>query len=156
MRRNKTCEIMLSTGDLPGVYLPVRWHSGCKRKEMHNNSIWYHSGKRKREVLRKAAGSFRAIFENNSEAIAIVEKDSTISMVNDAYCEMSGYSKQDVIGKLETARASWRYQIHEAILSKQINHGGGNTRKIRIQVFEKTVKYAMAWLPLQCIKVVKR
>ena len=48
---------------------------------------------------------FRAIFEYNSAAIAIIESDTTISMVNDAYCEMSGYSREDVIG------TSWTKQI---------------------------------------------
>jgi PAS domain S-box-containing protein len=50
---------------------------------------------------------FRALFESNSAAIAIIEHDTTISMVNDAYCRMSGYTREDVIG------LSWTKQIPE-------------------------------------------
>jgi PAS domain S-box-containing protein len=48
---------------------------------------------------------FRTIFENNSAAIAIIEFDTTISMVNDAYCQLSGYSREEVVG------LSWTRQI---------------------------------------------
>ncbi|NWJ52745.1 MAG: PAS domain S-box protein [Bacteroidetes bacterium] len=41
---------------------------------------------------------FRAIFKNNANAIAIVNFDTTISMVNEAWCEISGYSNEEVIG----------------------------------------------------------
>jgi len=62
---------------------------------------------RKKEVIRlqESEDKFKAIFENNSAAIAIMEPDTTISMVNDAYCQMSGYSREDVIG------LSWTTQI---------------------------------------------
>ena len=49
--------------------------------------------------------SFQAIFENNATAIAIIEIDTTISMVNNAYCELSGYSCEEVVGM------SWTKQI---------------------------------------------
>jgi PAS domain S-box-containing protein len=42
--------------------------------------------------------NFRSIFENNSAAMAIIEQDSTISMVNEEYCKMSGYTKLEVVG----------------------------------------------------------
>ena len=64
-----------------------------------------------RERLKAEAGQaqseveFRAIFENNSAAIAVIEPDATISMVNDAYCAMSGYAPDEVIG------LSWTKQI---------------------------------------------
>ncbi|MCX6327601.1 MAG: PAS domain-containing protein, partial [Bacteroidia bacterium] len=40
----------------------------------------------------------RSIFDNNSGAIAIIEPDTTISMVNEEFCRRSGYMKQEVIG----------------------------------------------------------
>jgi PAS domain S-box-containing protein len=61
--------------------------------------------KQAEEALRISEEKFRAIFENNSSAIAIIEPDTTISLVNDAYCQMSGYTKQEVIG------LSWTKQI---------------------------------------------
>ncbi|HNW50289.1 MAG TPA: PAS domain S-box protein, partial [Prolixibacteraceae bacterium] len=47
---------------------------------------------------------FRAIFENNSAAIAIIEADMTVSMVNNAFCEMCGYSEEELIGTKWTER----------------------------------------------------
>jgi len=105
-KRREEIMRVLSTGDLPGVYLQLDGIADAKEKKCIITAFDITERKKEEEVLRKAAGSFRAIFENNSEAIAIVEKDSTISMVNDAYCEMSGYSKQDVIGK------SWKQHVH--------------------------------------------
>ncbi len=61
--------------------------------------------KRAEEMLRASDENFRSIFENNSVAIAIIEPDSTISMVNEEYCKVGGYTKQEVIGM------SWTQQI---------------------------------------------
>ncbi len=57
------------------------------------------------EALRESEENFRLIFEKNSSAIAIIEPDTTISMVNEEYCRVSGYKKQEVIGM------SWTQQI---------------------------------------------
>jgi PAS domain S-box-containing protein len=43
--------------------------------------------------------NFRSIFDKNSAAIAIIEPDTTISMVNKEFCIRSGYLMQEVIGK---------------------------------------------------------
>jgi PAS domain S-box-containing protein len=51
------------------------------------------------EILPEDNEIFRYLFENNSSAIAIIERDTTISMINEAYCKMSGYTKNEVIGK---------------------------------------------------------
>ena len=48
---------------------------------------------------------FQSIFENSSSAIAIMEPDTTISTVNEAYCRMTGYTKPEIIG------TSWTKQI---------------------------------------------
>ena len=50
------------------------------------------------KMLTDSEEKFRAIFENNSSAIAIIDLDTTISMVNDSYCKISGYTKEEVIG----------------------------------------------------------
>lgn len=41
---------------------------------------------------------FKLIFELSSAAIAILEADAKISMVNDSFCKMSGFSKDELIG----------------------------------------------------------
>ncbi len=53
----------------------------------------------KNRELRESEEYFRAIFEDNATAIAIIEPDTTISFVNAAYCQMTGYTRQDVVGK---------------------------------------------------------
>jgi len=57
------------------------------------------------KVLSESEEQYRVIFENNSAAMAIVEPDTTISMVNEAYCLMSGYTMQEMIG------TSWTQHI---------------------------------------------
>lgn len=56
-------------------------------------------------ALKESEEKFRAIFENNSSAMAIIEKDTTISMVNKEYCRIGHYEEKDIIGK------SWTTQI---------------------------------------------
>lgn len=58
------------------------------------------------EALKISEEKFRAIFKNNSAAIAIMEADTSISMVNDAYCKMGGYTEDEVVG------ISWTTQIY--------------------------------------------
>ncbi|MCE1190242.1 MAG: PAS domain-containing sensor histidine kinase [Ignavibacteria bacterium] len=48
---------------------------------------------------------FRSIFEHNSAAIGIYEFDSLISMVNEAYCRVCGFTREEVVG------TSWIAQI---------------------------------------------
>jgi PAS domain S-box-containing protein len=50
-------------------------------------------------ALEKSEERFRSIFENNTSATLILETDTTVSMVNDAYCKMTGYSSEEVVGK---------------------------------------------------------
>jgi PAS domain S-box-containing protein len=61
--------------------------------------------KRSEDALLDSENKFRAIFENNSAAMAIIEPDTKLSMVNDAYCQISGYSKEEIAGM------SWTDQI---------------------------------------------
>jgi PAS domain S-box-containing protein len=65
-----------------------------------------------RIALEKSEEKFRTIFESNSTAILIIEKDSTISMVNNAYCRMTGYMHDEVEGQ------SWTKFIPESELPR--------------------------------------
>jgi len=64
------------------------------------------------EVLHESEKKFRLLFESNAIAMAIIEKDTTISLVNNAFCLLSGYTKEEVIG------TSWIQQIHPVDLQK--------------------------------------
>lgn len=48
-------------------------------------------------TLEESEEKFRAIFESNSSAIAIIDWDTTFIMVNKAFCRMSGYSQNEII-----------------------------------------------------------
>lgn len=61
--------------------------------------------KLKRQLL-ESEEKFRSIFENNASAMAIIEPDTTISLVNDAYRQISGYTEEEVTGM------SWTKQVH--------------------------------------------
>jgi len=59
---------------------------------------------------------FRTIFEKNTSAIAIIDPDTTIKMVNEEYCKMGGFKMEDVIGK------SWTTQIPPDDLSRLMDY----------------------------------
>ncbi len=55
--------------------------------------------KKAEEALKDSEENFRSIFENNSAAIIIIEPDTTITLVNNEYCRITGYSREEVIGR---------------------------------------------------------
>jgi len=65
-----------------------------------------------RIALENSEKRFRTIFENNSSSIMIIERDSTITMFNNAYYEMTGYSSEEVIGH------SWTKLVPESELDR--------------------------------------
>jgi len=62
------------------------------------------SRKQADEALRESEEKFRTIFENSSSAMAIISRDTTISMVNREYCKIGLFEEKDVIGKSWTAQ----------------------------------------------------
>jgi two-component system, NtrC family, sensor kinase len=72
--------------------------------------------RRAEDALRESEAYFRACFEGNSAAMAIIEADTTISMVNDAYCKMSGYPREEVVGM------SWTRQIPPGDLERLLEY----------------------------------
>ena len=57
------------------------------------------------QQLRESERMFRAVFDGNAAAMAIMNTDTTIAMVNDAYTKMSGYASEEVVG------TSWTREI---------------------------------------------
>jgi PAS domain S-box-containing protein len=51
------------------------------------------------EALRESGKTYRSIFEHSSVPMMIIEKDSTISLTNNKFAEMSGFRRTDVGGK---------------------------------------------------------
>jgi PAS domain S-box-containing protein len=67
-------------------------------------------------ALRENEAKFRAIFSSSALATAIVERDTTISLVNDAYCRASGYTRDEVVGK------SWHWTVLPEDLERMLEY----------------------------------
>ena len=83
---------------ISAVIFPLKDNDGKPEKFViiHENIT---KRKRVEKELCESENKFRAIFEKNSAALAIIESDTTISLVNEAFCQMSGYTEQEAIGK---------------------------------------------------------
>lgn len=81
-----------------------------------------HKLSKTRKALETSELRFRTIFENNSSAILIIEPDNTISKVNDAYTQMTGFTEEDVVGK------SWSRLVPESELARLSEYN-----KLRLQ-----------------------
>lgn len=68
-----------------------------KRKQSATIDIDAWKGMKKK--LNELKQEYQAIFENTGTAIAIVEEDTTISLVNAEFAKLTGYSKKDSKGK---------------------------------------------------------
>ncbi|WP_292370963.1 hybrid sensor histidine kinase/response regulator [Methanoregula sp. UBA64] len=50
-------------------------------------------------ALRESEERYRTVFENTGTALSIIEEDSTISLVNSRFAELSGYTAAEIEGK---------------------------------------------------------
>ena len=65
------------------------------------------------DAIKKSEEQYRTIFESTATANIIIAEDSTIRMVNNNFVNLSGYSKQELEGKM-----SWTAFIHKDDLDK--------------------------------------
>ena len=63
--------------------------------------------KRVGDALRESEEKYRATFEHTGTCMAILEEDATVSLVNSQFEELSGYSKEEIEGKMR-----WTKFVH--------------------------------------------
>jgi PAS domain S-box-containing protein len=56
--------------------------------------------KRQEEALLKSEETYRTIFESTGTAMLIIMEDGTLSLVNDEFEKLSGYSRQEIEGNM--------------------------------------------------------
>lgn len=56
--------------------------------------------KRIEDELRRSEERYRTVFETAGSAMLIIEADTTISLVNGCFCELTGYSREEVEGRM--------------------------------------------------------
>ena len=104
----------------------------------------------KEAALRKSEEKYRRIVTTAGEGFILMDEELVITDVNQAYCQMIGYSKEDIIGKtpLDLATDEFRQFMHtnrEKILSKEYRRIEGalvakNGRHIPILIHGSTLR----------------
>jgi PAS domain-containing protein len=74
-------------------------------------------------ALKESEGRFRNIFAEVPIGIAVVDSDSHLLQVNRAFCEMLGYSEQELIGRSISAITHPNDIGKDAILAEQAFNG---------------------------------
>jgi PAS domain S-box-containing protein len=72
------------------------------------------------QQLRASEERFRRMFESIPSPVALAELDGTIIHCNDAYCEITGYSRDEIVGNTSRSFATWvdaaqRQEIYDAV-----------------------------------------
>ena len=86
--------------------------------------------KKKKDPLSGPGGPekpYRTIFEHAGLPTIIIEKDSTISLVNNAFLNMSGFRRKEIVGKKK-----WMEFVAPEDIEKLTKYLSGNTKKNRL------------------------
>jgi PAS domain S-box-containing protein len=70
---------------------------------------------------------YRTIFEHTGLPTIIIEKDSTISLVNNAFLNLSGFRRKEIVGK-----KNWMEFVAPEDIEKLAKYLSGNTKKNRL------------------------
>lgn len=106
---------------IPGQ--PVKWLFGQSTPEkLDDGSIIWHGfntditeRKQVQEALRENEELYRTIFDNTGTSMILIEEDMTISMANDEFLSNTGYSSDEIIGRMK-----WTEIIHPDDLRRMI------------------------------------
>ncbi|HID42845.1 MAG TPA: GAF domain-containing protein [Archaeoglobaceae archaeon] len=82
--------------------------------------------KRVEERLKMSEEKYRTTFENTGTAILIFEEDTTISLVNSELKKLSGYKKEEVVGR------SWTEFVHLDDLEKMLEYNRARMSGVKV------------------------
>jgi PAS domain S-box-containing protein len=86
--------------------------------------------KRAEEVLRESEAKYRTVFENTGTAMVVVEESTIISLANEKFAQLTGFSKDDIEGK-----KSWTEFVVKEDLERMLTQ-----HRLRRQNQEKAIK----------------
>jgi PAS domain S-box-containing protein len=69
------------------------------------------------EKITESEKAYRAIFENTGTAMMIIEEDKTISLINSRFEEISGYTKDEIEGKIK-----WTIFVDQKDLQRMVSY----------------------------------
>ncbi len=97
---------------------PVDWHAGDELGRViaaYNGLLETLNIAEKK--LKSSEEKYRTVFENTGTATVIIENDTTLSLVNSTYENLSGYTKEEVEGKMR-----WTESVVEEDLKQMIDY----------------------------------
>jgi sigma-B regulation protein RsbU (phosphoserine phosphatase) len=96
------------TGDVRWVEDQTSVVRDAQGKKTHNQGILVDITERKtaEDQLRKNEEKFRRIVETAGEGFLLMDRHHVITDVNDAYCRMLGFQREEILGKTPTDLAS--------------------------------------------------
>lgn len=97
-RKNYQLAVQIVITILIFALASILFYSYYKMREKRKTRFIEDERKKNEIALRESEERFRLIFENNSAAFAIVDAELKIYFVNQAFCQMSGYLKDECIG----------------------------------------------------------
>ena len=102
---------------------------------------------RAEDALRQSEEHHRTLIETMNEGLSVVDKDSVITFVNDQFCTMTGYSRDELVGYSETIfldkesqrifKKQWEERIKGIAMPYEITLTRKDDRKVHALVSPK-------------------
>ncbi|MBM9576487.1 PAS domain S-box protein [Leptospira sp. 201903070] len=98
------------------------------------------------EELRLSKDLFEKLFQLNPAAVSLSDLETGVyRQINQSYCELIGYSREQIIGKSSIELGIWRTSFDRAELVKQLQEkGGSGPIEASIQSSDGTVKHVLS------------